>query len=415
MVEQLNRHARLVLLGDPGSGKSTFVNFVALCLAGEALGSKTANLALLTTPLPPEQEDRLSRDPEEPTPQPWDNGALMPVRVILRDFAARGPAAGRESCHCRAPVGLHRPRIGSGFAGRLSSPVRAELLKKGGLLLLDGLDEVPEAGRRRQQLKQAVENFAATYGQCRILVTSRTYAYQRQDWRLKDFTTRAGALQQARSPLHRPLVCAHRRSARPEPCGCPGPGGLLKRAILGSERLLGLAERPLLLTLMASLTPGAAAACRKSASSSTPTRWTCCSTGGRAPVGARRSGRVVAHPAQSGGTSTAGREPIRAPAQPPGLQAHRRQPALTGAADSLRSDRSRAARTQPNPEGQTALLLDYLSHRAGLLIPRGVNVYAFPHRTFQEYLAACHLTGEEFFPDKVAELARHRIPTAGAR
>lgn len=83
-LEQLNQNPRLVLLGGPGSGKSTFVNFVAMCMAGETLGREAANLALLTAPLP--DEDGSDQD----QPQPWEHGALLPVCVILRDFAARG-------------------------------------------------------------------------------------------------------------------------------------------------------------------------------------------------------------------------------------------------------------------------------------------------------------------------------------
>ncbi len=57
----------------------------------------------------------------------------------------------------------------------------------GALVLLDGLDEVPEADRRREQVKTAVLGFVEDFPQCRFVVTSRTYAYQRQDWKLMSF------------------------------------------------------------------------------------------------------------------------------------------------------------------------------------------------------------------------------------
>jgi len=44
-----------VILGDPGSGKSTFVNFVAWCLAGEIIQSPYATIERLTSALPDDE------------------------------------------------------------------------------------------------------------------------------------------------------------------------------------------------------------------------------------------------------------------------------------------------------------------------------------------------------------------------
>ena len=81
-VTMLDRYPRLVLLGEPGSGKSMFVNFVAWCMAGEMLEPRheSANIELLASPLPSEKDD------DEKKPQPWNHGPLIPVRVVLRDF-----------------------------------------------------------------------------------------------------------------------------------------------------------------------------------------------------------------------------------------------------------------------------------------------------------------------------------------
>jgi len=406
-LEQLNRHPRLVLLGDPGSGKSTFVNFVALCLAGEALQRPDANLALLRAPLPP--EDDQGREKEKPQSQPWDHRALMPVRVILRDFTARGlPPAGQPATaqHLWAFIAAE---LEAAALSDLAEPLRQTLLGQGGLVMLDGLDEVPEAGQRRAQLKQAVEDFAATFHKCRLLVTGRTYAYQRQDWRLANFAVAElapfspGQIRAFVSHWYAHIAPLRHMAAE----AAQGGAALLERAIFNSARLRELAERPLLLTLMASLhawrggsLPEKREELYHDAVDLLLDQWE------RPKVVRDAAGSELREPSLAEWLKV-DRDKVRGLLNELAYRAHAAQPAgQAGTADVAEGELvAGLMRLNQNRDLNPARLVDYLSQRAGLLLPRGEGVYTFPHRTFQEYLAACHLTDYRY-PGELAGLAR---------
>ena len=240
----LDEEARLMLLGDPGSGKSMFASFIATCLAGEALGHKRANIATMC-----DQEFQYDRHGR--VSQRWRHGALVPLRVVLRDFAARGLPGPGESATVQH---LWRFLEREGLAEFVPALKRV-LDHRGGLSLFDGLDEVPEADQRRAQIKQVVQDVANSYSCSRVLVTCRTYAFQHQEWALAGFS--AARILPFSSDQITDFVerwYAHvglMRGLRPDDAA--GRAETLKHAIFRSDRLQELAQWPLLLTLMASL------------------------------------------------------------------------------------------------------------------------------------------------------------------
>ena len=407
-LAQLDRHPRLVLLGDPGSGKSTFVNFVALCLAGEALGQEGANLALLTEPLPLDEGDRQRSD--EPQPQPWSHGVPLPVRVVLRDFAARGLPSAGEPTTAQHLWDFVAAELEAAALGDYALRMRQELHKQGGLLLLDGLDEVPQAENRRAQIKQAVEDFAAAFPRCRIVVTSRTYAYQQQAWRLPDFTEAilapfgSGQIRRFVDRWYAHIAPIRGLNAN----DAQGRAELLKQAIFGSDRLRALAERPLLLTLMASLHAwrgGTLPEKREQLYADTVDLlldwW-------ESPKVVRDAdGEVIVQQPSLAEWLQVNRTKVRELLNELAYRAHADQPDPAGTADVPESRLvDRLMDLSQNPDVRPKRLIEYLSQRAGLLLPRGVGVYAFPHRTFQEYLAACYFTEQADYPTSLAMLAR---------
>ena len=396
-LEWLDAEARLVLLGDPGGGKSTFVNFVAHCLARQRLEPESRSLDALTAPLP--QDDGSAGEEA----QPWSHQDLLPVRVVLRDFAARGLAPANEGpASARSLWSFLERELRAAELGAYSRHLKRHLREQGGLLLLDGLDEVPEAEARREHLRDAVVEFEKSFPRCRMLVTSRIYPYRNQGWRLPDFSEAVlapfteGQIRGFVRRWYGQMVALERLRAEV----AEGRARHLEGVIFASRRLLYLAERPLLLTLMASLHA-----------------W----RGGTLPDKRERlyadtvellldfwerqrtvfdaEGKQVLYPALAEWLET-DQDRVRQALERLAFEAHDQQETLEGTAD-LPEGQVVERLMRLRPDGNPSLLVDYLRERAGLLEPRGVGVYTFPHRTFQEYLAACHLTNHGGKPEIV--------------
>ncbi|MCZ7422537.1 HEAT repeat domain-containing protein [Verrucosispora sp. WMMA2121] len=135
----------IVLLGDPGSGKSAAARYLALALAGVC---------------------------EEPRLAALDR--YLPVLVELRSYAAH-----RGDGRCDGLLDYVGHRHQQGLAG-IDRDVLEAYLRQGGqaLFLFDGLDEVFDPAQREEMAAQ-IATFANEYPGVRTVVTSRAAGYLR--------------------------------------------------------------------------------------------------------------------------------------------------------------------------------------------------------------------------------------------
>jgi len=161
VLEAIIGHQQMVLLGDPGSGKSTVLTHLALCLAAHSLEPQEKWLTRLTD-------------------WPAQEADTVPVLVILRDFARWLQQVARQA-ELRLLWDFIVTRLEAQNLSFAADALRDRLERGQAILLLDGLDEVPTA-QQRTFIRDAVATFAKRYVWCRMVITCRTLSYQDPAW-----------------------------------------------------------------------------------------------------------------------------------------------------------------------------------------------------------------------------------------
>ncbi len=380
-LEATARERQMVLLGGPGSGKSTFANYLTLCLAKARLEH------LEETSTAPDDGWLTHLKPA------WSHGPLLPLQITLRHFAASdwcdGTAAGLWNfvADTLAAQGL------ADFAPHL----RQHLLDGGVMVLLDGLDEVADP-KEREAVRDAVADFAATHGRPdnRYLVTSRGYAYQ-HPWELDRFAAHTLA-PFSQEQIDAFIGCWYDEVRRLGWKSETEAEDLTKRLQAATRRpdLAPLARSPLQLTMMASLhfswgrLPDDRVELYQEMVRLLLVRW----------QEARLGEDVGVTQAVSAGKLESALERVA-------FAAHRAQEGPEGTADvsevMLRSVLKDYLEGSWDRAGE---LVTFIQERAGLLMERGPGMYTFPHRSYQEYLAGSYLAVQPDFPDEAASLIR---------
>ncbi|HEY9075859.1 MAG TPA: SUMF1/EgtB/PvdO family nonheme iron enzyme [Anaerolineaceae bacterium] len=157
---------RMVLLGLPGTGKSTLARYLAFWLA-KALLEPATNLA-------------------EKLPG-WTGGALLPITISLGRMAETLP----QGCRSGSAETIERylqDLLATTDSTKAFAPLICQTIReKGTLVIFDGLDEVADL-TLRPVIVQAVQGFYQRYAAnpaSRFLVTCRTYSYKQDArWQL---------------------------------------------------------------------------------------------------------------------------------------------------------------------------------------------------------------------------------------
>jgi hypothetical protein len=368
-VNFLTRNSKVVVLGHPGTGKTTLIKFLALLGQSENLWKRS------------QQRTRPK--------QPYCHDTRLPVIVTLRRYA--------DALKRREDLSLLE-HIRSAITADLSiGGVTDEFLEfflsaGEAILLFDGLDELPSPNLKRI-VSNRIANLAAAYPGNTVIVSSRIYGYDKSfGFDEKDFQHHRIA--QLRMPEIESFI-RDWYDARLEHPNQRKEYLASLLSILSNDQhaaILSLARNPLLLTIIAlvhridAVLPDERHVLYQKCTETLLNTWHTWKHHDSDGLHRAKTDRQNLQRMQSiaywmhqrmGSQESALSSVVTYDDAHSHLTTH------------IRGETP--ANAEFAPEDIATAFLEFVKERAGLLIEVGDGLYSFVHLTFQEYLTACHI------------------------
>jgi HEAT repeat protein len=356
--EALAESPCLVVVGAPGCGKTTLLQWVALTYARDAA------------------PERLEMD-EQRVP------VFVPLRALGK-WIANHPDRHALTPDCllsflESHFAGWKLNLPQGFFARLADEGRCAFL-------FDGLDEVADPGRRAD-VTRAVEAFVSRYRDNRYVVTSRPAGhtglarfgtdFQRCD--VRPFSDED--VEQFVTNWYLAVETAAEDNPATRQKAEDNRADLLQR-IAENDRIRRLVDTPLLLTVVALVHQNRTTLPQRRAE-----LYDECTQMLLGFWDEQKGGEAARELARLGELD---RYEKRAILEPIALKLHEQREAREVEGETLRAWLREEFETvgDPHPEQKARLFLQVIQERAGLLVESEPDTYRFSHLTFQEYLAA---------------------------